>query len=82
LRLERADGVAELRVEDDGPGVPEDQRSRLFEPFFTTSTKGTGLGLAISRKIAREMGGELYYESLEPGACFTLVLRPLPEEAG
>ncbi len=67
--------AAEVRVEDDGAGVSEDKRHRLFEPFFTTSTKGTGLGLAISRKIARELGGELYHEALQPGSRFVLVVK-------
>ena len=66
-------------LEDGGEGVSEDQRGNLFEPFFTTSAKGTGLGLAISRKIARELGGELYYEALEPGSRFTLVVKARKE---
>jgi len=67
--------VAEIRVEDDGEGVPEELRGKLFEAFQTTSPKGTGLGLAISRKIARELGGDLYFESLEPGARFIVVVK-------
>lgn len=66
----------ELHVEDDGEGIPEANRGRVFDPFFTTSSKGTGLGLAISRKIAREMGGDLYYEPKQPGARFVLALKP------
>ena len=52
-------GYAELVIEDDGEGISEANREKVFDPFFTTSSKGTGLGLAISRKIAREMGGDL-----------------------
>jgi len=63
-------------VEDDGEGVPKENLSKVFDPFFTTSNKGTGLGLAISRKIAREMGGDLYLEPKLPGARFVLVLKP------
>jgi signal transduction histidine kinase len=70
----RPDAV-EISVEDDGEGVPEENRERLFHPFFTTSSQGTGLGLAISRKIAREMGGELYFEPKTPGARFVLILK-------
>jgi signal transduction histidine kinase len=68
--------TVEIAVEDDGEGVPEANRESLFDPFFTTSTKGTGLGLAISRKIAREMGGDLYFEPKEPGARFVVALKP------
>ncbi len=73
----RARGEAvEICVEDDGEGVPKENLSKVFDPFFTTSNKGTGLGLAISRKIAREMGGDLYLEPKLPGARFVLVLKP------
>ncbi|MEO7425716.1 MAG: HAMP domain-containing sensor histidine kinase [Fibrobacteria bacterium] len=67
---------AEVLIEDDGEGIPEENRERVFDPFFTTSSKGTGLGLAISRKIAREMGGDLYFEPKQPGARFVLSLKP------
>jgi len=66
----------EVAVEDDGEGISEGNSERIFDPFFTTSAKGTGLGLAISRKIAREMGGDLYYEPKQPGARFVLALKP------
>jgi two-component system sensor histidine kinase PilS (NtrC family) len=69
-------GLAEVIIEDDGEGIPEENRERVFDPFFTTSSKGTGLGLAISRKIAREMGGDLYFEPKQPGARFVLSLKP------
>lgn len=48
-------------IEDDGPGLPDDVRARLFEPFVTTRPpgEGTGLGLYVSQMIARELGGEL-----------------------
>ncbi len=54
-------GMAEIAVEDNGPGFPED-RSRLFEPYVTTREKGTGLGLAIVKKIVEEHDGELRLE--------------------
>ncbi len=46
-----------IRIEDEGRGIPEPERSRLFTPFHTTKTDGTGLGLAYSRKAVEGMGG-------------------------
>ena len=67
-----------LCVEDTGPGIPPEVRSRLFEPFYTTKPvgSGTGLGLSVSRSVAREHGGELMLEAAEPGrgAVFRLSL--------
>ena len=54
-------------VEDNGPGVPEDQREKIFEPFFTTKDpgKGTGLGLSLSARLAQKAGGRLVYRDSE-----------------
>ena len=76
----RQDGpVAHLEVEDDGPGVPEESRAHLFDPYFSTKQRGTGLGLAIVRRIADDHGGEAHYRPLAPGSRFsiTLPLHPL-----
>lgn len=74
LRLERRNGDYLLTVEDDGPGVPEEARGRLFEPYFSTKRKGTGLGLAIVRRTAEDHGGEISYEALAPGSRFVMRL--------
>jgi signal transduction histidine kinase len=76
VRVRAGEGCTELAVEDDGEGIPQANRNKVFDPFFTTSSKGTGLGLAISRKIAQEMGGDLYYEPKVPGTRFVLALKP------
>ncbi|HDY87017.1 MAG TPA: HAMP domain-containing histidine kinase [bacterium] len=66
-----------IAVEDNGPGIPETLREKIFEPFYTTksSGEGTGLGLAISRQLVRAVGGDLEL-SQEPsvlsGARFTI----------
>lgn len=55
----------EIRVRDNGPGIPESMRRRIFEAFFTTKKNrgGTGLGLSVSREIVEAHGGELTVES-------------------
>jgi two-component system nitrogen regulation sensor histidine kinase NtrY len=55
------DGRVEIRICDNGIGLPED-RARLFEPYVTTRDKGTGLGLPIVKKIIEEHGGSLVLE--------------------
>jgi two-component system, NtrC family, sensor histidine kinase HydH len=50
---------ADIRIEDWGPGIPEEDIPRLFTPFFTTKATGTGLGLAYSKKVVEGMGGEI-----------------------
>ena len=60
---------------DDGPGIPEAIRERIFEPFFSTKDKdkGTGLGLAICRRVTATLDGELTLESREgEGTAFHL----------
>jgi len=64
-----------VSVTDDGPGVPEDCRSHLFESFFTTKPKGVGLGLSICKTIAGAHGGSLRYTAPKSGGSrFTLSL--------
>jgi two-component system sensor histidine kinase FlrB len=67
-------GRAEIRVRDNGPGVPPEVRERMFDPFFTTRTGGTGLGLAVVRTVALAHGGAIELESGDGGACFCLRL--------
>jgi C4-dicarboxylate-specific signal transduction histidine kinase len=68
-----------LRVRDHGPGVAEDMRSRIFEPFYTTKTEGLGLGLNICRTIVESHRGSLtVHNSAEGGAIFTLQLESAP----
>src|SRR6185436_5473658 len=59
-----------LEVEDEGPGVPADQRARIFEPYVTTKSGGTGLGLAIAARIAMEHSGSLQLLDSVKGARF------------
>ena len=61
-----------VRVRDSGPGIPEEIRDSLFQPFRTTKVHGTGLGLAICDKLARTMGAEVVVVPCDNGACFEL----------
>jgi len=62
-----------FRVEDEGAGISEEARARLFEPFFTTRSEGSGLGLAIVKQTAEDHGGWVDVQSeLGKGSAFTL----------
>jgi len=87
LRAERTgEGGVVLTVEDEGAGIGEEARARLFEPFYTTKTHGTGLGLAITREIVEAHGGKITCEPREPhGTRFEVRLpagTDAPSEAG
>lgn len=65
----------EIVVHDTGPGVPPEDRDRIFEPLYSTKTKGTGLGLAICRQIVERHGGTLdLVPTVEAGAAFRIRL--------
>jgi two-component system sensor histidine kinase PilS (NtrC family) len=73
------DGAAELEVADDGPGIDQADRERIFTPFFTTKPEGTGLGLATIHRIVDAHGGAVVVDSAPgQGARFTVRLPPPP----
>ena len=71
-------GRVELHVSDDGPGVPENVRAQVFEPFFTTHTQGTGLGLFIARELCAANGAGLELLPEAGGAHFVITGRSEP----
>jgi two-component system NtrC family sensor kinase len=82
-RFERESGTIRVTVADNGPGIPEHVRARIFEPYFTTKPigVGTGVGLAVSLGIVEAHGGTLGVECPpEGGAVFTVRL-PVGESA-
>lgn len=66
-----------LRIEviDDGPSIAEQDRNKLFEPFYTTKPTGNGLGLYISRELAEANNAYLYFMPLNPGSAFIIELK-------
>ncbi|KQM41027.1 response regulator [Sphingomonas sp. Leaf10] len=76
-----ADGQYLIRIDDNGPGIPDDKRERVFEPFFTTKDvgAGTGLGLAIAYGVVRSHGGTIEIgRATQGGASFAI---RIPEQA-
>jgi signal transduction histidine kinase len=69
--------AAELRVEDNGPGIAPDRRERVFEPYESTRKEGTGLGLAIVKKVVLDHGGEVRIEDGELGGAAVVLRLPL-----
>jgi len=77
IRAEQHGDGCRLRVEDNGPGMDDEQLSQIFEPFYTTKPvgEGTGLGLSISQDIVRRHGGRLEVSSTPgEGSCFEILL--------
>ncbi|MGY0572608.1 sensor histidine kinase [Bradyrhizobium sp. RDM12] len=72
----------EARISDSGPGVSEDQLTKIFDAFVTTKPQGTGLGLPIARTIIESYGGELWAENRTRGAVFSFRLPRAKEGMG
>jgi two-component system sensor histidine kinase PilS (NtrC family) len=68
-----------IAVSDNGPGVPEELRNTMFEPFVTTKQGGSGLGLSVVHRAVEAHGGVVMAEALNPGTRFTILL-PLDAE--
>ncbi|MFP4373252.1 MAG: ATP-binding protein [Spirochaetaceae bacterium] len=71
---ERRDGATHFVVSDNGPGLPEEIRSRLFVPFATSKTAGTGLGLAIVKRFVDAHGGTIEVDTGPAGTTFDIAV--------
>ncbi len=73
------DNSIQVRITDDGPGIPTDKIARIFDPFFTTKDvgEGTGLGLSISYGIMKEHGGHIWVQSQEGSGSTFIVELPV-----
>jgi signal transduction histidine kinase len=83
-RAQNEPPAVEITVEDEGPGIAEDDRARIFEPYYRTTTGvktagGTGLGLAVVKSLVDAHGGSIRAENIVPhGTRMTLVLPTVP----
>jgi signal transduction histidine kinase len=84
IRSERTGGSVELRFTDNGPGIPEKELLRIFDPFYTTKEpgKGTGLGLSVCYRIVEGLGGAIRAESRSGEGATFIVSLPLYEGKG
>ena len=79
--IQPREGLLEIYVEDNGPGIPPELIKRVFDPFFTTKEKGTGLGMAIVHMMVENHGGEIRVVSPLPGqnaGCRMTIHLPVP----
>jgi len=77
ISVKKLDQNAVLEIHDNGPGIPDELKDKILQPFFTTKkgTEGTGLGLSISHDIVKAHGGELTVQSKkDEGSIFTITL--------
>jgi signal transduction histidine kinase len=71
-----------IRITDSGPGIPDEAKEHLFEPFYSTKERGTGLGLCISQRIVDEHGGKIGVEKPKSGGTSFLIELPLRGKNG
>jgi len=70
----------ECEIKDSGAGIPEEDLSKIFEPFFSKRRGGTGLGLAIAQRIMQEHGGKLIAGNNPEGGACMIARFPIPSE--
>jgi signal transduction histidine kinase len=83
-RARRAPAAVEITIEDEGPGIAEDDLPRVFEPYYraagaSAKAGGLGLGLAVVKSLVDAHGGEIHAENVAPhGTRMTLILPAVP----
>jgi two-component system sensor histidine kinase HydH len=77
LAASKSNGNFLISVTDTGTGIAPENRTRIFEPYFTTKAKGTGLGLAVSRRIVEAHGGTITAANESGGGCRFVISLPL-----
>jgi nitrogen fixation/metabolism regulation signal transduction histidine kinase len=81
VRTRRTDGAVHIEVSDTGEGLTDEERSRLFTPYYTTKQHGTGLGLAIVQSVVADHGGKVWVESERGrGATFHVEIPEAPAD--
>ena len=70
-----------VSVTDNGPGIPDEIRERIFEPFITTKAQGTGLGLAITKRIVTAHHGSINVNTFPGGTVFNVILSAFQGES-
>ena len=76
IRTGKTNGTITIEIEDNGPGIPDDIKDKIMQPFFTTKkgTQGTGLGLSITNDIIKAHGGMLHISSSHDGSTFKIMI--------
>lgn len=77
VRVSQVSGQCRIDVIDSGPGIPDDIREKVMEPFFTTKSRGGGLGLPIARRTVELHGGQLRLACPETGGTIVAITLPL-----
>jgi len=79
IKTERTDGTLSILVSDTGIGIPADDLSKVFDPYFTTKKNGLGLGLAMTKRVVEEHGGKVDIQSFEGKGSKVIITLPTSE---
>jgi signal transduction histidine kinase len=82
VSVRATDGICQIAVADNGPGIPADIRDKIFTAFFTTKTRGSGLGLATAKRLVEAHQGEISIECPPTGGTTVTVQLPAPQGSG